>query len=238
MTFTPVADAVVERLPMIDGTSLKVYLAVAWRSKYKGECWPSVETLSKDTGVSERMVQYSTARLAALGLLTSEVRPGQSTLYRVTHATRCTPTATGGETDCTLPTQPIASGGATGCVQPTQPVAPRTRIKNKNTKARASEVVADFAAWWEAYPRKVAKEAARKAYAAAVGRIMGDDHQDRGAAVAKLLEAVGAFADSKQGRGELKFIPYPATWLNAGRYDDQADTRNEEQAERVFRWND
>ena len=65
-----------------------------------------------------------------------------------------------------------------------------------------------FTQWWAAYPRKVGKDAARKAYAAALKR----------AATADLL------AGLKRARfsADPQFIPHPSTWLNAGRWQDEA----------------
>lgn len=69
---------------------------------------------------------------------------------------------------------------------------------------------------YDAYPRKVGKEAARRAIAKAVIAV-----RDRGQADPHiwLLERVKAFSESKAGRAG-KFCPHPATWFNAGRYDD------------------
>jgi hypothetical protein len=64
-----------------------------------------------------------------------------------------------------------------------------------------------FAEWWAEYPRKDAKGAARKAYAAALKR----------AAPAELLVALRRYPFDHKDGGQ--FIPYPATWLNQGRYE-------------------
>jgi hypothetical protein len=67
---------------------------------------------------------------------------------------------------------------------------------------------AEFEAWYLAYPRRVAKGAAAKAYAKAAAAV---GHE-------KLLEAVTLFAASEEANSE--YCPHPATWLNADRYDD------------------
>ena len=67
-----------------------------------------------------------------------------------------------------------------------------------------------FDAFWLAYPRRVGKEAARKAWAKAVKTAGTPD-----AIMAGLAQAV--FSD------DPKFIPHPATWLNAGRWMDEPD---------------
>ena len=67
---------------------------------------------------------------------------------------------------------------------------------------------ADFDSWWDAYPHKVGKKAARKAYS--VARKQAD--------AATLLAGVAAYVSSKpQDRQWCN----PATWLNQGRWEDQ-----------------
>lgn len=72
----------------------------------------------------------------------------------------------------------------------------------------------DFDAFWAKYPRRVGKDAARKAYASALKRITGDD----GPAV--ILAALSA---QLEGWTDAQFIPHPATWLNQGRWQDDIE---------------
>jgi hypothetical protein len=73
-----------------------------------------------------------------------------------------------------------------------------------------------FNNFWAAYPRKVGKGAARTAWAKAL---------KRGADPAAIAAAVPKHAAYWRALGtELRFIPYPATWLNSERFDDQLDT--------------
>ena len=76
-------DAVIRRLPEIDGTAIKVYLAIARRADASGCCWPSVETIGGDAGIARRAVQLAIGRLVAIGLLAVEARPGMVKRYRV-----------------------------------------------------------------------------------------------------------------------------------------------------------
>lgn len=67
-----------------------------------------------------------------------------------------------------------------------------------------------FDAWWERYPRKEGRGAARAAYAKAVTK----------AEPAALLAALDRRWPSR------KFIPHPATWLNQERWTDELDTHD------------
>jgi hypothetical protein len=74
------------------------------------------------------------------------------------------------------------------------------------------EIEKDFAEWWLAYPRKVAKGAARPAYAKA----------RRTATAAQLLDGLHrSTAQWKRERRAADKIPYPATWLNRQEWDDE-----------------
>lgn len=71
-----------------------------------------------------------------------------------------------------------------------------------------------FERFWKAYPRRVGKKVAERALARAL----------RETTIERILEAVrqqsGTWTDPK-------FIPHPATWLNAGRWEDQVGGNGE-----------
>lgn len=107
-------------------------------------------------------------------------------------------------------------------------------LKNTNTKktnleenqeeylaqgelAPASRPAPDgFDEWWDLYPRKVARKKAEQAYKAALRG---------GATPAELLTGLEASRRSWaiEGREKTK-LPYPATWLNQGRWEDEETT--------------
>lgn len=89
-------------------------------------------------------------------------------------------------------------------------------------KRKRVEYEDSFSAWFLAYPRRVAKLAAAKAYASAVQRIASENGGDLDKAAAVLLAATQAFAKTADMHDGGHFCPYPATWLNAGQYADEA----------------
>lgn len=69
-----------------------------------------------------------------------------------------------------------------------------------------------FDAFWEAYPRKVGKDAARKAF---------DKRKPNDELTERMIQAVSAQRSSEQWRKDGgQFIPHPSTWLNEGRWQD------------------
>lgn len=73
----------------------------------------------------------------------------------------------------------------------------------------------DFERFWAAYPRKVAKDAARRAFPKAVSRISSAE---------PMAVILAGIERALPGWGDPQFIPHPASWLNAGRWDDEAPT--------------
>lgn len=74
-----------------------------------------------------------------------------------------------------------------------------------------------FAAFWSAYPLKVAKAKASAAFA----KINPDDGM-----LARMLAALDWQKKSaKWTKDNGEYIPHPATWLNAARWDDQPDVK-------------
>ena len=99
---------------------------------------------------------------------------------------------------------------ANGFCQKGEPI-PDSKPVDKPDNDQPPETSFDL--WWEAYPRKVAKGSARKAYAQALKKVPADS----------LLKLTKAFTFDK----DEKFIPFPATWLNAERWlEAQAEPDN------------
>ena len=89
------------------------------------------------------------------------------------------------------------------------PIAPQ----GGQGEAGTSTIADDFAEWWKVYPRKTAKKAAEKAYIRA---------RKGGATREALLDGLARSMRSweREGRSKDKY-PYPATWLNQGRWEDE-----------------
>lgn len=71
----------------------------------------------------------------------------------------------------------------------------------------------DFAEFYKAYPRKVARKDAEKAWARLTP-------EEKGRAVEALPKHIKYWDQSGTAK---EFIPHPATWLNGARYDDEIE---------------
>ncbi|MEV8474882.1 hypothetical protein [Streptomyces sp. NPDC051173] len=70
-----------------------------------------------------------------------------------------------------------------------------------------------FGAFWIVYPKKRAREEAKKAWIAAI---------ERGADPQHIVDAATAYARERADE-DAKYTKHPATWLNKGCYDDEPD---------------
>ena len=77
----------------------------------------------------------------------------------------------------------------------------------------AHDQIDRFPEFWSAYPRKVDKRDAERAWKAALKRGVDQDH---------LVQAALRFAENTHGR-DKKFIKHPSVWLNKGAYDNELE---------------
>jgi hypothetical protein len=86
-------------------------------------------------------------------------------------------------------------------------------IDNKHTVKESRESYSDeFETWWTAYPKKVAKGTAVKAWKGAISKT----------SIGVLLDSVKAYA-IKVANTEQQYILHAATWLNQERWNDEPE---------------
>lgn len=99
-----------------------------------------------------------------------------------------------------------------------------TIINNPPIPPKGAEVYAErFCIFWDAFPKKVGKTAAEKAF---------KKIQPSAELLQKMLEAIKAQKQSEQwARDGGQFIPHPATWLNRGQWDDEITAPQNQKAD-------
>lgn len=195
-------------------TDRLVLLAIADCANDAGaEAYPSLATLTTKTGLHERSIQRSLNRLVGIGELTVQPRGGPHgcNRYRVTMAPgRQSPrqTVTPAEsrlTPGTAPPHPRHSAVSTPGTAPPEP-----SFNHQGTIKEPSVVPRDrFGEFWATYPRKAAKDAAKRAWTKALKRADPD----------RIIAGSSRYRDDP-GR-DPQFTKYPATWLNDGCWDDE-----------------
>ena len=201
-----------------------------------GYCWPSVPTIARDTELSRRCVQMALRSLEDGGIIASERRTVEvdgverqtSNGYRirVSPAQQMhgggAPVARGGAHQLRGGGAPDAPEVSKGTVQmeedkDTPHSPPKGGDPAKAAKPKKPPGGERFAEFWQAYPRKVGKQAAARAFEKATKA--GTDPE----AIVAAGTAYGA-ATALWDKADQQFIPHPSTWLNQGRWDDDPNT--------------
>jgi hypothetical protein len=145
------------------------------------------------------------------GILPSEngklpnARNGQSTEYRAQ--------STDSKAQSTKHKQNTADGG--GVSADGSGDAPLASSESLHPKQAYAE---SFERWYRLFPKKVGKQEAAAAFGRALKKIAAMRAMESPEALDWLCGVTEAFATSPKGRGE--FVKNPASWLNAGHYDD------------------
>jgi hypothetical protein len=98
------------------------------------------------------------------------------------------------------------------------PIEPNLTQPNVTEPNRTKLVLVPegFAEFWAAYPKKKAKDDAKKAW---------DKRRPDAALLQVMLESLQQQCQSPDWRKEDgRYIPFPATWLNRGQWNDSAET--------------
>lgn len=100
---------------------------------------------------------------------------------------------------------------------------PITKEDKKPKPVQSPAALDEFAQFWQAYPKKQGKEPARKAWMR--------DKPD----LQKVLKALEWQKSDEQWTKEAgQYIPLPASYLNAKRYDDESSSASEMEPEHVY----
>lgn len=221
------------------------------------QCWPSIKHLCGVTGYSERAVQAAVAALVSKGLITAQDRTGTSNLYTVrpdreggansagvaggaksaplpkTAGVRLAKTMSSPADSAPKPRVPTSKGNypssqtlptlSPSAAQPTLPLMRVIRGEEgrktatvQNAQQASARPEAEFDAFWRAYPKKVAKDDARRAYAKARKKVDAST----------ILAVVRGY----RWNPDPQFVPYPASWLDKGHWQDEPPTPEERQA--------
>ncbi|MCJ2065036.1 helix-turn-helix domain-containing protein [Methylobacterium sp. J-088] len=211
-------------------------------SAQTGRCSPSYQTVADGIALQRRAVIRAVQDLEARGwLIVSRVKGGDPSAaqgfvtngFRINFDRSNESPPVHGETlppvsDETLPpgapgdTPPGVSQdtpGVSGEALP--PVSGETPNSGKDTgkgnREESPPTPSAFDEWWETYPRRDGKIAARKAFDRAL--------KDRAATVEELIAGARRYADSRAGQ-DPKFTKVPTTWLNGGHWADEPAPRH------------
>ena len=202
----PFAIVPLRLLTQVSPTAVVVYAVLAEAANLDQMAWPSKATIADRTGLSARTVQRAIADLRDAGWVEVSDRARENgSQTSNTYAVR----RVGGVTDVSLPQDIFDSPPETNLSPPEQdPIEPDPVSELNNIDRQP--VDDPFDRWWSEYPRKVQKQAARRAYAKAARKISHD----------QLLDSMIQYRDHDD-RVANGFIQHASTWLNGECWEDE-----------------
>jgi len=207
----------------LDHSTVRLYLLLASHARPgRPVAFPSQSRLAGLMNCSTDTIQRSLNQLVKAGWLVKERRGMRRTnLYHLTmpparahdwYTDEAVDKAVDGAVDNEDDAAPMRHQEAAPM---RHPIGSRRTGSRENAHLAVSAHTESFDAWWSAWPRKVAKADAMKAYVKAL--TVTDE--------ATLLRAARLVLGrwEKMTPYERKFVPYPATWLNRGQWLDEPD---------------
>lgn len=211
----------------IKGNGRLVAIAIANRVNMHPEhdnqlcAWPSIKGLATDIGASKTAVKSSLNILEERGVITRIQRFSNgekvNTLY-IWH-----PWRTDGWDEAAMRRREDKERGYVREEAPQvrqepqgRPIEPTSAPAPAAAEKPAQKAADGFDQWWPLYPKKVKKLDAQKAYRAAL---------KAGATPQDLIAGIRKHVANWKAKGTApQYIPYPATWLRAGSWEDEIDT--------------
>jgi len=225
--------------PDLTGSDVRVYAVMARMADAEGRCYPKADTVASRLNVSDDTVRRSIARLEAAGALRVEPKMGaggyRSNDFLIAGDTpltnKITPERAKQKADAEANGRKSAAAG--GCRNSAATAAATVRRQvpqicgdkegepslnenqlNENQIFPSTVPVEDpFDRFWQHYPRKVSKVAARRKWATITKGVVDPEAIIAGA------EAFAAFV--KAEGTEPRFIKHPDVWLNKGCWEDE-----------------
>lgn len=204
-------------------TQLVALIIASYAADDGAGAWPSIRTIAAAGRISAASVKRAIAELQRLGDLRVDRGGGnRSSRYALTVPIQIEQISTPVQPDTGItltppPVQPDTAGVSErdwrGFSLIPDPSVTRHETRQVTRQSAHDPLEARFETFWTAYPRKVAKDAARKAW---------NQRKPTEALMVDILAAIARQTLSAQWqRDGGQFIPHPATWLRQGRWQDE-----------------
>ena len=202
-----------------------ILLALADRADMNGKCWPSYDDICHRSGANRKTVGLAIKQFEQMGIIEKNRRFSASTMYRLVierdfRSTGITSSTENGPNDSSTENGPISStefGPSISTENCTLTV--NKPSKEPSSNSRCSKRI-PFTVFYNDYGRKEKPKDAEKAWKklkpeeqAAVIERLKDPRFEAWRAQRK--------ADGPPPHG---YFPLPATWLNAGQWEDELPT--------------
>ena len=186
-----------------EGRRLLLHLALADFANDEGSCFPSQKTLALKARTTETWVAASVRQMIKDGLLEIVEKGngrGNRTIYKLNKGVTELPVTELGLSD-------------KGITHDQQTPNVDDLYLYKNRKEPSKNLSSSFEQFWNKYPRRVAKVAARNVFLSVMLK-------PNAPSLDTLLTAVDKYAKTEIDK---KYIAHPATWLRQGRWEDEPE---------------
>jgi hypothetical protein len=178
-----------------------------------GSCYPSIRTMARRLCCSEAQARRQVHFLIDEGYVSvvpGTERGGRGSRRYLINLGRLTPPANASPITAARGNTSASPPLASSTPDPSHPCDPN---HHRTTKEASGQSRDQFDSFWQAYPRKVAKGDAEKAWR----KIKPNELLTE--LILKAIDRANKSQDWMKDSG--KFIPYPATWLNGKRWEDE-----------------
>ncbi|MDT7514680.1 helix-turn-helix domain-containing protein [Rhodoferax mekongensis] len=197
------------------GTELLALLALADFADDEGMAFPSVGTLARKCRLQPRRMNYILASLQESGELEIRANKGRlgTNLYRIKlkseglHSSAGVHSGAGVHSTASPPCTPVR--------EPLHSSADKPSLTIKEPSSSKKSVPDFFEEFYKAYPRKVSKANAIKAFRAVK---VGRNELPKLLADIQRRLSCGEWVPTHE---KMQFIPHPATYLNGRRWEDE-----------------
>jgi len=187
----------------VSDKAVRLYAVLArYADSQTHKAFPSRKTLAERLQCSAASVDRAAQELVEFGAITKQHRHNSSVIYTLRVSS---PVQRGVLTSDEGGSSPMMRGVLTD-----DDLTITTELEPENIEPHKA-MSESFNQFWEAYPKKVQKGDARKAFAKAVN-LLGDAQQ--------IIEGAERMA-ADPNLPPKQFIPYPASWLNGEGWEDE-----------------
>lgn len=182
----------------------------------RGQIVTSLPKIATDTGLSIQQTRTALLHLISTGEVTDESNPHYRVITVVKYDDYQTSTDKSTDNQQTTNRQlnRQVTDNLTPCIEYIEQIEDIERIEqiNNTPASRAGGQDDSFSVFWEAYPKKVSKPDAMKAW---------KKLKPNAKLMQAIMEGLSRWKQSDQWNREAgQYIPYPATWLNKRRWED------------------
>ena len=206
-----------------NGATFNIHLAIAdvVNDAHGNKLWMATDTIAEKTRTNRRTVQRAIDRLCDDGFmeLVEKATQHRPAIYKFLFPT-VEPVWVSEHSGVTSDPSGVTSRTPGVTSDPPEVTPDRPNVNNSKERKELSPSSDDeqkFDEWWAIYPRKTAKQDARKAWKTATKQTPPAD-------IIKATQHQTTTPGSPLNR-EPNYIPYPASWLRAGQHLDTPTTQ-------------